>query len=420
MLDVEALASSIRSNPMLARCASCGLRFVVPDDKAANPSLRVRCRCGAEFALHEPKAPRVPAAAEAAAAANRAPGFDPSRSGAWRRCSNHPQAKSRSVCPACGVGFCGDCEQRVRSVPVCPRCQGLCTEAAKIEEDSARARQRARTMADDLGFIASYPFSDPVAYVMLAVFTGFFSFFSGFAMGVILSKGVLVWYGFTALTKVSVGKFRGYMPNFGDITDIVHPLRLSLAAFLAASWPLVAVWYFFGLPGFVEQARGLESGVVYAQEPEPEPQLEEGGAGEGEAVAGEDATLPAAEEAGPESYDSGASPLLGLLLFGVAALWHLLYMPMALIVAAISRGFFKTLNPLIGMEAIAKMGTPYWFAAGIYFALTLAQVLFDRALSLIPIAGAMLGAFVAAYVSLTTGCALGLAVFKKAKELNLD
>jgi hypothetical protein len=95
-------------------------------------------------------------------------------------------------------------------------------------------------------------------------------------------------------------------------------------------------------------------------------------------------------------------------------------MPMALIVAAISRGFFKTLNPLIGLEAIAKMGAAYWFAAGIYFVLTLAQVSLERLLGLIPIAGALLGAFVAAYAWLTAGCALGLAVFKKARELNLD
>ncbi len=423
---------------MLARCASCGVRFVVPEDRATNPNLKVRCRCGAEFPLHAPKAPRVAggsdgavAAAAVAPAAVRSPAAapplpaatgDPLRSGAWRRCSNHPQVKSESVCPACGTGYCRDCEQRIRNVPVCPRCQGLCTDVAKIEEDTAREKQRARTMADDIGFIAAYPFSDPVAYVMLAVFTGFFSFFSGFAMGVILSKGVLVWYGFTALTKVSVGKFRGYMPNFGDITDIVHPMRLSLAAFLASGWPLIAVWYFYGLPALLEQARGPEIAVVHAQEPE-EPQLEEGEAGleEGEAGEGkEEGALAAAEQEGTESYDGGSSPLLGLVLFGVAGLWYLLYMPMALIVAAISRGFFKTLNPLIGIEAIAKMGGAYWFAAGIYFGLALLQLVLDRFLSLVPIAGTMISAFVGAYVWLATGCALGLAVFKRAKELNLD
>jgi hypothetical protein len=381
---------------MLAQCGSCGVRFLVPDERAANRGLMVRCRCGTEFALHEPKAPRVAAHAS-----------DRLKSSAWRRCANHPQVKSESVCASCGVGFCRACEQRVRNVPVCPRCEGLCTEAARVEEDTAREKQRARSMSDDIGFITAYPFSDPPAYVMLGIFTGFFSLFSGFAMGVILSKGVLVWYGFTALTKVSVGNVRGYMPNFGDIIDIVHPLRLSLAAFLAASWPLILVIWFFGAPAILQQARGLDTSVVHAHQV-----ADEQAAAEGEAMA------PNAEPL--QRPERGASPALGLLLFVVAALWHLFYMPMALIVAAISRGFFKTLNPLIGLEAIAKMGAAYWFAAGIYFVLTLAQVSLERLLGLIPIAGALLGAFVAAYAWLAAGCALGLAVFKKARELNLD
>src|SRR5262245_25627437 len=364
---------------MLTRCASCGVRFVVPDDRAANPNLTVRCRCGADFPLNAPKAPRAtesasaapapqppatPAGSAPAAPRSAAPGHG-LRSGAWRRCANHPQAKSESVCPACAVGYCRDCEQRVRNVPVCPRCQGLCSEVAKMEEESAREKQRARTMADDVGFIAAYPFTDPTAYLMLAVFTGFFSFFSGFAMGVILSKGVLVWYGFTALTKVSVGKFRGYMPNFGDLTDIVHPMRLSFAAFLAASWPLLAVAYFVGLPSFVQMSRGPEIPVVHAQEAEP--QVEEQGdtaaEQQGEPAAADDkGALAATREL--ESYDRGSSPMLALALFGLAAIWHLFYMPMALIVAAISRAFFKTLNPLVGIDAIMKMGGAYWFAAG--------------------------------------------------------
>lgn len=111
MLDGEGLASSIRSKPMLARCGSCGVGFVVPDDKAANPRLGVRCQCGFEFALHEPKPPRV-------------------------------------------------------ETPV--RCEGLCTDVAKLEEDTAREKQRSRTMRDDIGFISAYPFSDPAAYVSLA------------------------------------------------------------------------------------------------------------------------------------------------------------------------------------------------------------------------------------------------------------
>ena len=42
------------------------------------------------------------------------------------------------------------------------------------------------------------------------------------------------------------------------------------------------------------------------------------------------------------------------------------------------------------------------------------------ALSLIPFAGAVLQAFVDSYAWLAIGCALGLAVLKKAPELGLD
>ncbi len=410
---------------MLTRCSKCGVRFAVPDDRATNPDLVVRCRCGAEFPLHSTRpAPAAPshAAAPAPPAGSRSPAGPSSlRSGAFRRCVNHPPAKSESVCPACAVGFCRECERRVRNVPVCPRCEGLCADTVKIEEDLARDNQRARTMADDIGFIAVYPFTDRAAYVMLALFTWFFSFFSAMAMGAILSKGVLVWYSFTALTKVSVGQFRGFMPNFGDITDIVHPLRLSLAAFLASSWPLLALLFWAGPVDFFAMA-DLDSPIVHAQEEEqPAP---DGLAAEPseETGPGEDETTPAgpiADAGDAAGVDSG-QPSYVKGLYVLAFLWQLLYMPMALIVAAISREFFKTLNPIIGVDANARRGASYWFAALLYTGLSIVQTVLDQVLSLVPIAGSLVGAFVSAYVSLTTGCALGLAVFKKAKELNLD
>jgi hypothetical protein len=278
-------------------------------------------------------------------------------------------------------------------------------------------------MQDDVGFIAAYPFTDRAAYIMLALFTWFFSFFQGFAMGVILSKGVLVWYSFTALTKVSVGKFRGYMPNFGDITDIVHPLRLSLAAILIASGPLLVLPFAVGppdLPSFLEAAR-RPTAVVHAQEAKPEPPADEDAA----SMQDEDAAAYSKPTAGDQPGEPSSARESGQLLwvnglYLLAFLWQLLYMPMALIVAAISRGFFKTLNPVIGVDAISKMGVAYWFAAILYTVLTVVQSFLERLLAAIPIAGSLAASFSGAYVSLTTGCALGLAVFKRARELDLD
>jgi hypothetical protein len=404
---------------MLARCEKCGVRFVVPDDRAANKDLRVRCKCGHEFALHAPR--QAPAAAAPAA---RPPN---PRSGLWRRCGSHPQVKSESVCPACAVGFCRDCEKRVQNVPTCPRCEGLCVDAIRMEEDLARDTQRARTMKDDIGFILAYPFTDRIAYVMLALFTWFFSFFASMAMGVVLSKGVLVWYSFTALTKVSSGRFRGYMPNFGDISDIVHPLRLSLAAFLAASWPLLALVFWAGPIALIKESRAAVA-VVHAQEAGTPPgessasEEDSDSDDEDEEEPGEAASAAERERARmeEEAYEEPGTPVHLKLAFVIAWLWQLLYMPMALIVAAISRGFVKTLNPLIGVEAIARMGSAYWVAAVFYSVLTAGEAILSRLLSIVPIAGSLVASFIGAYVALATGCALGLAVFKKAKELNLD
>ena len=104
----------------------------------------------------------------------------------------------------------------------------------------------------------------------------------------------------------------------------------------------------------------------------------------------------------------------------LAILWKIFYSPVALVAAAISRGFFATLNPLAGIGAISRMGGTYWSAMAVYTGIALVETLLVGALGLIPIAGRFLAAFVQSYSYLAIGCLLGLAVFKKAPELGLD
>jgi hypothetical protein len=115
-----------------------------------------------------------------------------------------------------------------------------------------------------------------------------------------------------------------------------------------------------------------------------------------------------------------ATTALFFLLFGLAIVWKLVYTPAALTVAALSRGFFKTLNPVVGLHTIHKMGGIYWQALAIYSVLAGAQWVLGFGLGFIPIAGGIVKAFVDAYAYLAVGCTLGLAVFKKARELGWD
>jgi hypothetical protein len=113
-------------------------------------------------------------------------------------------------------------------------------------------------------------------------------------------------------------------------------------------------------------------------------------------------------------------PAWVFLAYLIAIVWKVLYSPVALVVAAISRSFVATLNPLGGVGAIRSMGATYWSAMGVYTGIAVVELVLVGVLDLVPLAGRFLGAFVQSYTYLAIGCLLGLAVFKKAPELGLD
>ena len=88
--------------------------------------------------------------------------------------------------------------------------------------------------------------------------------------------------------------------------------------------------------------------------------------------------------------------------------------------AALSRSFLSTLNPVIGIGTIGRRGSTYWQAMAIYTILALAQWTIGIGLDRIPVAGALVRSFTDAYLSLAIACTLGLAVFKKAAVLGWD
>jgi hypothetical protein len=145
--------------------------------------------------------------------------------------------------------------------------------------------------------------------------------------------------------------------------------------------------------------------------------------GEPDGTAPEQASPDAAAEAAATddtATDRALSPwaLAGGLVLALG--WKLVYAPVALIVAAISRSFVSTLNPVAGIGAIRRMGSVYWEAMVLYAVLAVAETVLGWLLGLVPLAGHVLRGFVQSYSYLAIGCLLGLAVFKKAPELGLD
>jgi hypothetical protein len=332
---------------------------------------------------------------------------------------------------------------------ICPACDALCLPVAEQEAKEAKARMRARPLMDELGTVFAYPLSDKVAFLLLAVFVGVFSVAASLAafgagLAILLSQGLLYAYAFTAINRVSAGDLKSFMPEVGDVSDLVQPLRVAVAALLISTGPLLLLVFRYA-PSEVFGATGIASIVLTGQprpRPSPSPSLSPEHQALLEKPAAADAASgePAAEEGGGEESEPGAAgardsseakartappdapgtPGWVFAAYLLAILWKIFYSPVALVAAAISRGFFATLNPLAGIGAISRMGSTYWSAMAVYTGIALVETLLVGALGLVPIAGRFLAAFVQSYTYLAIGCLLGLAVFKKAPELGLD
>jgi hypothetical protein len=329
---------------------------------------------------------------------------------------------------------------------ICPSCDTLCLATAAKEAEEARARMRTRPLTAELGTVFGYPLSDKVAFVLLAVIVGVASVAAsvaafGAGVGILFSQGLLYAYAFNAINKVSAGDMKTVMPNVGDITDLVEPMRGGLAAFLISTGPLV-VLAFLHPPAEVLGSAGLSApaALTGAPAPTPEPTIDpqlqsligepapasgeddeaEEGEDGAEPAAGDTAEARAAAVAEEAAYEEPGVPAWVFLAFALAIVWKILYSPVALVAAAISRGFLSTLNPVAGISAIRSMGATYWSAMGVYTAIVVVETVLVALLGMIPLAGKFLGAFVQSYTYLAVGCLLGLAVFKKAPELGLD
>ena len=352
----------------------------------------------------------------------------------WRRCVNHADRTSDHVCRTCAVGYCGACVQEVRGAGICPACDTLCVKASGYEATLDVERQRGRSLFAEIPTILAYPFQDPIAFVALAIFTWVFAVIARFAMfggavAILLSQGVLMAYCFYALTRVADGNLKDFMPDLGDVGELIRPLRLGAAAFLISTGPLLLVLFLgpgLALAGVLfAGGPAPEPAVAHAhalvqpppperEEAEPEPPADEAE----QAVPGEEGTITMEQPEGAAAL-SLLSPGIALMIL-LAVVWKLVYTPVALTVAGLSRSALSTLNPVIGVTTILSMGATYWQAMGIYTLIAITQAVAGFVLGLIPLVGSFVTGFANAYAYLAIGCTLGLAVFKKARELGFD
>ncbi|MGE3467850.1 MAG: hypothetical protein AB7J13_13080 [Pyrinomonadaceae bacterium] len=118
-----------------------------------------------------------------------------------------------------------------------------------------------------------------------------------------------------------------------------------------------------------------------------------------------------------------------ILLGGLTLLWGVFYFPAACAVAGYTRSFGATLNPLVGLDTIRRLGGDYVKILVMVFAIGVASGIVGSLLSAVfsafdlpgvgNLPATVVGSLFTFYFSIVFSCILGYALFKNASRLEL-
>ncbi len=283
-----------------------------------------------------------------------------------------------------------------------------------------------------------------------------------------------------------------FMPGFEDFSiwdDVVHPFFLYIGAMLSSFGPFLLVFvigFYLILSAAAEQVQKFNRELtrvpgtqVYApdrtaeqteqvneilskvkQQNERRAEQRQQMAQAAETGQGGTVPVPANGEAGEEDLDQllqeirakqvqSAAPAVGdtgvdysaalssilrlaapLVIFGfITFLWGLFYYPAACAVAGYTRSFAATINPLVGLDTIRRLGGSYVLILLMGFLVGVMGLIVTGVLAVLfsplnlPQVGnlpaTIVGSFVTFYFSVVFSCILGYALFKSRDKLKL-
>ena len=372
-------------------------------------------------------------------------------------CYHHPQTLPEHICRACGVTFCRECPKTVgvSKIALCPLCGDLCQPYQQLQERIVRqSYQRSGFGLGDFSQALRHPLKDKISLAAAAMFYGFL-LLAGF-WGQMLSYMIMFGCVSLVINRVSSGRMdRNIMPDFSSFSwwdDVFIPATLGIGITIVTMGPtivlLIAIW--FGLlsgPGSMSfdpaQMQGDEQEQSQLTAEDMDELMNPTDAKKSEEAAKKLDQLRPSYQMNEEienSKDSSSSLLSSLspyfyapgtlaLLFLLAICWAIFYYPMALAVAGYTEDFWSTVNPLIGLDTIRRMGMVYVKA----FLMCLCMMAVGLVLSAIiymalapfdmPFIGNLparfLDGMVTFYINLVIACILGLALYKRADKLDI-
>ena len=134
------------------------------------------------------------------------------------------------------------------------------------------------------------------------------------------------------------------------------------------------------------------------------------------------------QEAMVQSFLSLAAPFV--VIGGIFFLWGVFYFPAACVVAGYTRTFTATINPIVGLDTIRRLGGTYFKILLMGLVLIIASTIVGGVLGalLAPfdlpgfgnIPAKAIGALFGFYLSVVFSCVLGYAIFKKSDKLAIQ
>lgn len=402
-------------------------------------------------------------------------------------CLVHLETKPTYICMACANVFCSECPQSFgNTVKVCPMCGGMCNFIKDVFKKEQRKITFHHAVKEGFGFVDlkrafEYPFKFRTSLLWGTLIYSFaYIGQNAYMLGGrwLISASMFCWlltnmltFGILAQTVENMlqGKInQDFLPKFEDFTlwdDAIHPLILVLSSYIVSfgAFILVCIIMVFMIADSIKSDKNnleilnsriqsiklqakerenyikqqTESADKQAQDANFGNNLAENDSQELEKLIDHSKQKQVIQTQKPSFLDGNLTiyklitswGIPFALLIVITFLWGVFYFPMALIVASYTRKVSMTLNPLVGLDTIKRLGFDYikilFFSFLLYFIGAVVSLILNFLFAPFSMSNygnipvLVIGGILAFYLSVVFSTLIGFALYKNLNSLPL-
>jgi hypothetical protein len=371
-------------------------------------------------------------------------------------CVYHPQTPAKYMCRSCSAFLCNDCPKKMgMNVFICPNCGAMCDLYEQLKKKREIAFRKNQGFGlEDLGQALAYPFKFPASLIGGAFLYAIFQF--GGIIGFLLAKMLLFGCIVVIIRQVAWGRMdKNFISEIGEngiLDDLIKPGFLGFGVTLVSWGPMIigaiiAIYMMLSAASMMMQQQALPENqprmnfelqampnVRNAERPFRNDSIQSKKEFEKHPVFEDEENPMNSKKSGGTIENNYLSAFLTasiplVLLIVIGALWGIFYYPMALTIAGYTQDFLATINPLVGIDTMKRMGGTYFKAFGMYVAIWIISIALSIIVYIVTmpfnspfgnIPKNLLDGGITFYTSMVIACLLGLALFKCSDKLGIE